>query len=69
MAKPIFGLAATNKGISRVTRVDALRIKRDYASYFKSQVKKESGNFKDFVNNAKTHLYHHFSVHHWYGGE
>jgi hypothetical protein len=62
-------LAATNKSISRVSRGDALRIKRDYAWYFKSQAKKENKNFKDFCNGAKAPLYHHFSVHHWCDGD
>ena len=69
IAKPIFGLAAMNKGISRVIRGDALRIKRNYAWYFKSQVKKKSGNYNNFVNGAEAPLHHHISVHHWWDGE
>ena len=68
IAKPIFSLAATNKGISRVSRGDALRIKRNYAWYFKTQVKKKMASFKNLLMVLR-HLFTIILVHHWCDGE
>jgi hypothetical protein len=65
LAKPVFGLASLSKKISRVTRADALRIKRNYAWYFKSCIQNTQCNFKQFKDGCKAPLHHHFGEHHW----
>jgi hypothetical protein len=65
LAKPVFGLASLSKKISRVTRADALRIKRNYAWYLKSCIQSKQCDFKQFQDGCKASLHHHFGEHHW----
>ena len=65
LAKPVFKLASLSKKISRVTRADALKVKRNYAWYFKSCIKNKQCTFKQFKDGSRAPLHHHFGEHHW----
>ena len=65
LSKPIFALASLGKRTSTCSKGDALRLKRNFAWYFKSCVGDPKVTFKEFQRNVNAPIYHHFNNHLW----